>query len=190
MRRNFGFFALLMAMTVSGGAIAQPAYTADQIIERFSVPRQSETNLPLGQSRGLGQGAGLGRNRGVCVGTDAECPEQGTRPPTFDLMVNFGLDSDRLTPEARRNLDEFARALRDPRLNGLNFAVDGHTDARGPDAHNMDLSRRRAGAVVTYLEEQGIPRQRIMPRAFGSSQPRTADPLDGTNRRVETRLNR
>lgn len=189
MRWSFCGFALLAAMTVSGQAIAQPAYTADQIIERFSVPRQSETNLPLGQSRGLGQNSNYSASRTICSGTDAECGRPAA-PPSFDLMVNFALDSDRLTPEARRNLDEFARALRDPRLNGLNFAVDGHTDARGSDAHNMDLSRRRASAVVNYLEAQGIPSTRIMPRAFGSSQPRTADRFDGTNRRVETRVNR
>ncbi|QCI64049.1 OmpA family protein [Phreatobacter stygius] len=183
MRPIFWCFILLMPITVSSPLIAQPAYTADQIIERFSASRPSETSLPLGQSRGLGA------SRAVCVGTEAECGRQARPPsPTFDLMVNFGLDSDRLTPEARRNLNEFARALKDPRLTELSFAVEGHTDGRGSDGHNMDLSRRRASAVVSYLEARGVDRSRIVPRALGSSQPRTSDPMDATNRRVETRL--
>ncbi|MBN8939772.1 MAG: OmpA family protein [Rhizobiales bacterium] len=182
MRPIFWCFVLFAPMTVSSAAIAQPAYTSEQIIERFSGAGRPAAPLPLGQSRGLGS------TRAVCVGTEAECGRPASPSPSFDLMVNFGLDSDRLTPEARRNLNEFARALQDPRLTVLNFQVEGHTDGRGSDDHNMDLSRRRASAVVNYLEGRGVDRSRIAARALGSSQPRTPDPMDPTNRRVETRL--
>ena len=129
-------------------------------------------------------------------GTEAECRTSGQSeplsagiaPPSFDLRITFALDSDRLTPAARQNLNEFAKALNDPRLKVFSFAVEGHTDARGTDEHNNDLSKRRAEAVVRHLESLGIERERILPRALGSSQPRTADPMDPSNRRVETRL--
>lgn len=172
-------------LAAPGLAVAQtnPAYTADQIIQRFTAPDA------LGTARGLGQ------QRAVCVGTEAECakaaaapPPSATAAPGFDLMIQFGLDSDRLTDPARRNLDEFASALRDPRLKSYSFAVEGHTDARGTDEHNLDLSRRRAEAVTRYLESRGIERSRVLPKAYGSAQPRTGDPMDPTNRRVETRL--
>ncbi len=165
-------------------AQTRPAFTADQIVERFTNPAA------------LGGARGLGSDRSVCVGTEAECrkvpsaapPIASVNVPSFDLMIQFGLDSDRLTDPARRNLDEFASALQDPRLKPFSFAVEGHTDARGTDGHNLDLSRRRAEAVARYLEAKGIERARVLPKAYGSAQPRTGDPMDPTNRRVETRL--
>ncbi|MGL4324733.1 MAG: OmpA family protein [Beijerinckiaceae bacterium] len=171
-------------------AQTKPAFTADKIIQHFSDPAV------------LGGARGLGAQRAVCAGTEAECARASAGAPagggqsaqasasasSFDLMIQFNLDSDRLTDPARRNLDEFANALRDPRLKSFSFAVEGHTDARGTDDHNLDLSRRRAEAVVRYLEAKGVERARVMPKAFGSAQPRTTDPMDATNRRVETRL--
>lgn len=161
---------------------AKPAFTADQIVERFSSPGA------------LGNARGLGTERKVCIGTESDC--RAAPQPTiaagntasFDLMIQFGLDSDRLTEAAQRNLDEFAAALVDPRLKVMRFAVEGHTDARGSDDHNLDLSQRRAQAVARYLETKGVERDRVLPKAFGSARPRTDNPLDATNRRVETRL--
>jgi outer membrane protein OmpA-like peptidoglycan-associated protein len=189
MRCCLGLAALLLLpnITFSGGVAAQtrPAYTADQIVNRFS-----------GAAEALGSSRGLGGARAVCAGTEADCRKQipGVQPitsvntPSFDLMIQFGLDSDRLTDGARRNLDEFAAALQDPRLKIVNFAVEGHTDGRGSDGHNLDLSRRRAEAVARYLESRGIERERVQPRAYGSARPRTGDSLDPVNRRVETRI--
>lgn len=172
----------LIAVPAAAQTRGKPAYSADDIVKTFS-------------GEALGTPRGLGDQRAVCVGTEADCRKNAAAPsiaetnrPSFDLMIQFGLDSDRLTDAARRNLDEFASALRDPRLKSRAFAVEGHTDARGSDNHNMDLSRRRAEAVVRYLESRGIERERVLPQAFGSTRPRAGDPLDAVNRRVETRL--
>lgn len=77
------------------------------------------------------------------------------RPPKLDLQIHFGLDSAELDEEARRNVDEFARALEDPKLSGMRFKVAGHTDDTGSAEHNLGLSRRRAEAVRRYLVESG-----------------------------------
>lgn len=176
---------ILAAVLVAGmahHAQAGPAYSAEDIIRNFE-PRANEE---LGASRGLGA------SRALCVGTQAECPVGGApaaaAAPVFDLMVTFDLNSDKLTEEAKVNLQEFARALRDSRLSRIDFDIEGHTDARGAEAHNMSLSRRRAEAVVSYLESLGVDTGRIRPRAFGMSRPRTDDPFDAVNRRVETRV--
>ena len=116
-------------------AQSKPAFTADKIIQHFSDPAA------------LGGARGLGAQRAVCAGTEAECArasagggqsaQASASASSFDLMIQFNLDSDRLTDPARRNLDEFANALRDPRLKSFSFAVEGHTDARGTDDHNL-----------------------------------------------------
>lgn len=186
MRRHV--FAAMTAVASLGivPVSAQTAYTSEQLINRFMQQKQQVADPQLGATRGLG----LGRTRGLCVGTEQECRSQAaaTRPAGIDLVVTFDLNSDRLTQDASRNLDEFAKALADPRLARFTFEVEGHTDARGTEDHNMDLSRRRAAAVVAHLQARGIDTSRIAPKAFGPSRPRTADPFDPSNRRVEARV--
>ena len=66
--------------------------------------------------------------------------------------------------------------------------VNGHTDNKGADNYNMYLSRKRAKAVVYYLNEQGIPRERTLYKGFGHTQPIASnDTSEGRqlNRRVE-----
>jgi OmpA-OmpF porin, OOP family len=180
--------AATAALCLSGVAQAQTAYTADQMVKRFMDQKKQQADQGLGQARGLA----LGNRRGLCVGTEAECASQaaGTRaqPSGIDLVVTFDLDSDQLTPDARRNLDEFVKALVDPRLSNFRFEVGGHTDARGSEAHNQDLSRKRAGAVVAYLQGKGVSVSRLAARAYGESRPRAADRFDPANRRVEAKI--
>lgn len=166
--------AVLSFGTAAPAAFAQTAYKADDIVKHFSP--------------GAPQ---LGATRGLCVGTEAECNRQSSRPKlvdSFDLVVKFEYNSDVLTPSARQNLDEFAKALKDPRLATSDFLVEGHTDAAGSDTYNLTLSERRAAAVVKYLEAKGVDRARLQARGFGETRPRVSDPFAGDNRRVETRL--
>lgn len=179
---NFGHGRRALLAAIAGGALsvlavavapatavaqARPNYSAQSIVDFFLAPRTAGT-------------------RAVCVGG---CPKQADPVRnTFDLEVTFDLNSDVLTEAARRNLSEFAKALNDPRLESLRFAIDGHTDARGPETYNLTLSERRAQSVTSFLAEQGIGRTRLEPKGFGKTQPKTDDPFDGANRRVETRL--
>ncbi|HKK50603.1 MAG TPA: OmpA family protein [Myxococcota bacterium] len=110
-------------------------------------------------------------------------------PPKLDLQVHFETDSAELDEDARRNIDEFAAALSDPKLRATRFAVAGHTDERGPDDHNLDLSRRRAARVRDYLIEQGgIEASRLELEAHGEGNPlmeEVSDYARRMNRRVE-----
>lgn len=160
-----------------GPALAQTGYKAQDIVNTFAPD--------LGATRSLGAA------RGLCIGTEAECSVGEQKPATkatFDLLVNFDHDSDVLTPEARRNLDEFAVALRDPRLAASSFLVEGHTDASGAVSYNLSLSERRASAVVRYLSDKGVDTSKLVARGLGQTRPRTPNPFDAVNRRVETRL--
>ena len=93
-----------------------------------------------------------------------------------------------MTKAAAQNLDLFAAALKDQRLAGTKFAIDGHTDASGGEDYNIGLSERRAEAVIAYLAAQGVDSATLTAHGYGKSKPRVADPLSPENRRVETHL--
>ncbi len=111
--------------------------------------------------------------------------------PKLDLHVTFELDSARLTPQARLQVDEFATALRKDGMSGQ-FMLGGHADRRGDEAYNMELSTNRAHAVKDYLVNvHGIEARRLDARGFGETRP--LDPRDNedaysVNRRVEFEL--
>lgn len=106
----------------------------------------------------------------------------------FNLLITFEVDSDQLTPQAKNNLDQFIAALSTPELSKMRFSVEGHTDATGPESYNLDLSSRRANSVVRYMAANGIDQRRLDSRGFGEANPKSANPTDPDNRRVETRL--
>jgi outer membrane protein OmpA-like peptidoglycan-associated protein len=159
-------------------ALAGPAYSSDKVIQIF-----------LQDKAAISDYKDKVKTRGICIGTAAECP--APQPPTqahFDLLVSFDFDSDKLTQAAKDNLDQFAKALEDPRLKGEKFGIDGHTDATGAEVYNQGLSERRATAVVSYLASKGIDASSLVAHGFGKSKPRVADPFSPENRRVETHL--
>lgn len=128
------------------------------------------------------------RTRGLTAGTGIEpgAPGSGVVP---DLKINFGFDSAELTPEARAQLDELARAMRSEPLRTFSFRIGGHTDAAGSEAYNDWLSQERANAVAEYLAEQhGISGDRLQASGLGERELADADnPMSWVNRRVEVR---
>src|SRR5262249_19878001 len=67
-------------------------------------------------------------------------------------------------------LDNVAAALHDnPDIQLVE--VLGHTDERGDDDYNLDLSNRRAAAVVKYLTEHGIATDRLTSTGYGETRP-------------------
>ena len=131
--------------------------------------------------------------RGLCIGTEVDCSKAGqvVKPAAvaaFDLVVRFKYNSDVLEPDARVNLDEFAKALKTPQLSAAKFLVEGHTDAAGNPDYNLNLSERRAASVVRYLGENGVAASKLLARGYGQTKPVVPDPFSGDNRRVETRL--
>jgi len=66
--------------------------------------------------------------------------------------------------------------------------VQGHTDNQGEAAYNLDLSQRRAAAVVAYLESRGVARGRLAPKGLGEAVPIAANATGegrARNRRVQ-----
>lgn len=70
----------------------------------------------------------------------------------------------------------------------VEIEIAGHTDNKGSDDYNQNLSQGRSQAVVDYLISQGIEDFRLMAHGYGESKPiDTNDTEDGraNNRRVE-----
>ncbi len=104
------------------------------------------------------------------------------------VQIHFDLNSARLRPEAGPYLESIAKFLQaDPQTR---LIIEGHTDATGEFAHNMTLSRGRAGTVRDALESQyGIAPDRLVALGKGPKEPLPeTDPASGENRRVQIRL--
>jgi outer membrane protein OmpA-like peptidoglycan-associated protein len=111
-------------------------------------------------------------------------------PPTKEKIVlravHFDFDKADIRPDAQPILDEATRILKE--RGDIHVVVAGHTDSRGSDAYNIELSKRRAEAVMRYLVDHGIAASRITGQGFGERQPVASnDTAEGRaeNRRVE-----
>ena len=104
-----------------------------------------------------------------------------------DFRIGFALNSARITPESRTILDRLGAVMAAPDAGNTRFRIVGHTDARGGDALNMALSKRRADAVAHYLiETRGIAPARLETVGMSSREPSNpTDPHAAENRRVE-----
>ena len=66
-------------------------------------------------------------------------------------------------------LNKLARFLQDnPEIK---IELGSHTDSRGNDEYNRDLSQRRAESAVNYIISQGVDKNRIRARGYGEAMP-------------------
>jgi outer membrane protein OmpA-like peptidoglycan-associated protein len=106
-------------------------------------------------------------------------------PQSVDLVVQFDFDSARLQESAKPLLNNLASAMKSDRLMNLKFSVEGHTDAKGTEAYNMNLSLKRAQSVVQYLIDNGVEPDRLGGIGKGFSELLYPDrPQAPENRRV------
>ncbi len=127
------------------------------------------------------------------VEDDDGCPDKGPIDITPDSKIvtlkeiKFEYNSAVIKGESFYILDAVVAALQgNPDF--LLIEVSGHTDERGDDAYNLDLSERRAAAVMTYLTSHGVAQKRLVSQGYGEMSP--IDPTHSEkawakNRRVE-----
>ena len=111
--------------------------------------------------------------------------------PAGDVVVLFKFNSAKLTDEAKQQLDQIG-TQKVGSMKRYFVAVEGFTDKIGPSDYNLELSRKRAQAVQTYLVVQhNIPVYRIQIVGLGKDKPvndeKTRDDRQ-KNRRVEVTI--
>lgn len=105
---------------------------------------------------------------------------------TFGSDILFDVDSYALKAETKRQLTEFAQTLN--KYEDTDIRIEGHADATGSDAYNQKLSDRRAEAVASFLESQGVKSSRVDEKGYGEAQPiadNTTESGRSKNRRVD-----
>jgi OOP family OmpA-OmpF porin len=114
-------------------------------------------------------------------------------------QCTFKTDSDQFAKNCDQKLRNLNKALIDAKkqlnksgVTNFKFEVSGHTDSTGSEAHNKELSQKRADVIVKELIKQGVPEKEIVAVGKGSSQ-RLVAPDDTPakkekNRRYEIRV--
>jgi outer membrane protein OmpA-like peptidoglycan-associated protein len=106
---------------------------------------------------------------------------------TLSGAVLFATGESELLPTAQSKLSEVARALTQQDKDS-SILIEGHTDSQGSDEMNLELSRKRAESVKSYLVAHGIAADRLTAKGMGETQPiakNTSPEGRATNRRVE-----
>jgi outer membrane protein OmpA-like peptidoglycan-associated protein len=126
------------------------------------------------------------------VRDDDGCPDQGAITVTcraIEIRDTIYFQTDQAVIQSRSfNLLSQIAAVMGARPDIRRISIEGHTDDRGGDAHNLDLSTRRAQAVRDHLVSAGIAAERLTSQGFGESRPIQSNRTGrgrAANRRVE-----
>ncbi len=105
-------------------------------------------------------------------------------------QVHFATGSATIEPDSFPMLGEIAALLKaNPSIKKMR--IEGHTDNRGNADLNLDLSKRRAASVRTWLVQHGIEDGRLESEGYGLTRPiESNDTEEGrlANRRVEFKI--
>ena len=105
--------------------------------------------------------------------------------------VYYDFDKANIRPDAAIELEKVVRLMN--RYPSMEIELGSHTDARGEDGYNLELSQRRAESAVEYIISRGIARNRITARGYGETRiqnrcqngVKCTEPEHQVNRRTE-----
>ncbi|OED49907.1 hypothetical protein AB838_04835 [Rhodobacteraceae bacterium (ex Bugula neritina AB1)] len=112
----------------------------------------------------------------------------------FDILsqgrsVNFAPSTARLDANSRDFLNSLSDIIR--RCPGMVVEIGGHTDSQGKAAWNLALSEKRAASVNRYLQQKGIPAERLVAVGYGETTPLVPNDTvqnRARNRRIEFKV--
>ena len=131
----------------------------------------------------------------VRVWQEGDVPEE---KPVFEIAkieknqpivlnnIFFDTDQSILKPASFTELNQLFDFLQ--KNKNVKIAIHGHTDNRGNDSHNLNLSNSRAHTVMNFLIKKGIETERLQSKGLGESQPVEMNDTEERrekNRRVE-----
>jgi outer membrane protein OmpA-like peptidoglycan-associated protein len=103
--------------------------------------------------------------------------------------IYFDFDRFELKAESFTELDRVYKFLSDNP--NVKIEISAHTDSKGADEYNFELSQKRAENVVSYLISKGIDRSRLTAKGYGETVPVSDNETEegrAENRRVEMRI--
>lgn len=94
-----------------------------------------------------------------------------------EVVENIFYDFDKATlrPESKEALDELIIMMEDNP--NITIEMAAHTDRKGTEEYNINLSQRRAQSVVDYLIEGGVVEDRLSAKGYGKTKPKTVTKL-------------
>jgi outer membrane protein OmpA-like peptidoglycan-associated protein len=169
---------------------AEPVDDADAPTRGWSLGSRARpaatTSAPAAAVRPRVRPAALaGSGSGARAGTRARVAAPKV-PGRTTLGITFDRGSSALTGSALGQADRLYDALKSPGLAKYHYLIGGHTDSAGNRDLNLDLSRRRAQAVVDYLVGKGLSRDKFRVRGYADEKPLLGVTTSASaNRRVE-----
>ncbi len=98
-------------------------------------------------------------------------PLASIRVPVLIDNIFYDFDKYSLRPESTKALDELIKLLNENP--NVTIELSAHCDYKGSAEYNKTLSQKRAEAVVNYLIEHGIAKDRLSPVGYGKEKPKT-----------------
>lgn len=170
-----------------------PQTPADTRVDATGCPLVAVAEAAPSTGNGDADGDGVPDSRDKCPSTpkglkvDADgCIVEQT---VVLRAINFDTASDHLTDEAKLTLDLLARSM--VLQKALSIEIVGHTDSLGPQSLNLQLSQKRANAVVDYLVANGVEPSRLHAEGLGEFNPIASNNSEAgraKNRRVEFKV--
>jgi len=165
--------------SIGSDGITLDTKTSREGIFRFTL-KPSTDYVFIAEKPGFLKGKVRESTKGISQSTElkTEIFLASTEIPIEVENIFFDLDKADLRPESMVSLDKLVETLND----NPNIVIElgSHTDSRASDAYNLDLSRRRAQSVVSYLIEKEIVHDRLVAKGYGESQPKTVDKKDNS----------
>jgi outer membrane protein OmpA-like peptidoglycan-associated protein len=119
-------------------------------------------------------------------GAQVERVGEGIKLTLGENSVNFDFNKATLTSKAKKNLDKLVPVFKE--YPDTDIQIFGHTDSKGADDYNMNLSKQRSESVKNYLSGRGLSSSRFKIVGMGETEPITTNDTDdgrALNRRVE-----
>ncbi len=105
---------------------------------------------------------------------------EGRIPDLVEIEnIFFNFDKDNIKSSERPKLDHVVDVL--TKYPNYKISLSGHTDSRGSNAYNIDLSKRRIKSTIKYLKKHGVKKNRIHKNKWFGEHKLDNDCGDGVN---------
>ena|SRR5215471_1801062 len=169
--KSVSYAAAVAAMAISLSGCATKDYVNEQVAAEDTKVQATQATLDQNQAHlgRLDQATKDALDRATAAGKLAQGKFLYSMILSDD-SVKFPADSSKLSPEAMQRLTDFAEKLKGDNRN-VYLEIQGHTDSTGSDAANHRLGEERAEAVRLFMNQHGVPLNRMSTISYGKQDP-------------------